>query len=309
MKRFSPSEFLLLIGLTLGLMAAVPAAGGAPVPVPASALAALQSLEWRETWTPPAGEAAEWRAHWALDGAQGRVVPVARGFELHAGPLDAADAGHAVLWARPEFSGDLRVDFRYTRLDRTGSGRSCVNILYFHARGSGKNPYERDIFTWSDLRTVAAMRMYFEHMDAYHISFSAYSNKPDDQDYVRFRRYLPERGKGLDGTEITPTYHAPELFRTGVPHQMTLLRRGARIVLLVRDLDAGHERAFTWDVSAQPLLAGGRFGLRHMAGRAARYEDFTVRTQPVLSVSSRALAPTDREAKPTESVRATDRKP
>lgn len=192
--------------------------------------------------------------------------------------METADAGHTVLWTRRSFTGDLRVDFRYTRLDDTGPGQNGVNILYFHAQGSGKSPYEKDIHAWRDLRTVASMKWYFEHMDAYHISFSAYSRaESTDQDYVRFRRYLPERGKGLAGTEVLPTYHAPELFRTGVPYAFTLIRRGAKICLMVRDERGGAARVFAWDASSMPLLESGRIGIRHMAGRAALYEDFKVR--------------------------------
>lgn len=257
-----------------------------PPPAPASAtpakaewsapVRALLALPWQEAWRPD--PAAPWQDGWWLDGAQARVTPLPRGFELQAGAAEGGDAAHAVLWTRRSFAGDLRLDFRYTRLDADCPGRNRVNILYFHARGSGAGPYERDLARWRELRTVPAMKLYFEHTEAYHISFAAYAvGGPAEQDYVRMRRYLPERGQGLAGTEMLPTYHAPELFRVGVTYACTLLRRGPKIYFLVRPT-AGALREFAWDAANFPLLTEGRVGLRHMAGRGARYEDFVVRT-------------------------------
>ena len=49
------------------------------------------------------------------------------------------------------------------------------------------------------------MRLYFNHMNTYHISYAAFRQKNDDseEDYIRGRRYMPDAGKGLSGTAVT----------------------------------------------------------------------------------------------------------
>ena len=75
-----------------------------------------------------------------------------------------------VLWTRNSFTGDLRIDYSYTRLD---DETRCVNILYIQATGYGEGQYAKDISKWNGLRRVPAMRMYFDHMHTYHISDDA----------------------------------------------------------------------------------------------------------------------------------------
>ena len=94
-----------------------------------------------------------------------------------------------VLWTKQSFKGDLKIEYDYTRLDNE---TRCVNILYIQATGSGEEPYVKDITEWNELRRVPAMKMYFDHMHAYHISYAAWRG-----DYIRGRRYLPLAGKRL----------------------------------------------------------------------------------------------------------------
>ena len=78
-----------------------------------------------------------------------------------------------VLWTEDEFQGDVKIEYEYTRLDNE---TNCVNILYIQASGSGEAPYHEDITQWYQLAAcrVLAMRMYFDHMHTYHISYAAF---------------------------------------------------------------------------------------------------------------------------------------
>lgn len=223
-------------------------------------------------WAPAADT--DWRKDWFLDGERGRVVPTAEGFELRAGPTPGANADHVVLWSQPEFSGDLRIDFDYTRLD---TATRDVNILYLFARGSGTPPYVEDLATWADLRRAEPrMAWYFNHVATYHISFAAFGDKGHPGvDYVRARRYLPETKAYLSGTDFEPDAFATGLFRTGETYHFTVIRAGDDLFLRVAG--DGRERLFHWSTAKHPRLEAGRIGLRHMAGRAARYENVVVR--------------------------------
>ena len=209
---------------------------------------------------------------WFLDGQQATVENSPQGLELSAGPEFKNDAHHMVLWTRQSFTGDLKIDFEYTRLD---AETRCVNILYVQATGSGVGPYTTDIAQWSKLRTVPAMQMYFNHMHTYHISYAAYPNDQTTEDYIRARRYLPE-ADGLRGTDLAPDYFQTGLFQTGVPHKITVIKRGQELFMHIRN--AQKQLLCHWKNESLPPIVGGRIGLRHMYTRSARYREFRVST-------------------------------
>jgi len=151
-----------------------------------------------------------------------------------------------------------------------------VNILYLFAEGSGVGAYSKDISKWSDLRTVPTMKTYFEHMNAYHISFSAFENDNADvnADYIRARRYLPERGKGLLGTDLKPEFLKTRLFKTGIQHHITIIRRGDDLFLKINN--AEKETLCHWKTNEFPALNSGRIGLRLMGSRVSQFGNFKV---------------------------------
>jgi hypothetical protein len=151
-----------------------------------------------------------------------------------------------------------------------------VNILYVLASGSGAEPYETDIAAWSELREVPSMSHYFNHMHAYHISYAAFDQDNEDpsNDYIRARRYMPETGKGLEGTELEPDFSKTGLFEAGVPHRITVIRSGDDLFMWVRNGE--QEMLCRWAIDAFPFIESGRIGLRHMYTRSALYRDFRV---------------------------------
>ena len=151
-----------------------------------------------------------------------------------------------------------------------------MTILYVQATGGGEDPYVTDIAKWSELRTVPAMRRYFDHMNTYHISYAAFNNNNDDpnEDYIRARRYMPLKKRGLKGTELKPDFARTGLFATGVPHRITVIKRGKTLSMRVQNDQA--DETFRWTNDTLPGIAEGRIGLRHMFTRGARYRDFRV---------------------------------
>ena len=234
---------------------------------------ALRTAPWREVFADPGTGA--WADRWSLDGDLATVTNGPRGMDFAAGPVAGDDAGHAVLWTRDGFIGDLKISYTFTKTDDTVEN---VNILYVLASGQGTKGFDRDVLQWSDRRRVPAMRLYFDHMNTYHISYAAFDTQNTDgdadADYIRARCYLPGAEKGLRGTELPPDHTRTGLFRTGVPHQITVIKRGDDLFMHIQN--DGDERLCHWKTGRFPPLHGGRIGLRQMASRRSRYRDFRV---------------------------------
>ncbi len=216
----------------------------------------------------------DWKQQWFLDGEVGKVTTGSGGMTLTAGPEFLNDAHHMVLWTNASFEGDLKIEYDYTRLD---SETNCVNILYIQATGSGEAPYSEDITEWSELRRVPAMRMYFDHMNLYHISYAAFPNDEDTTQYIRARRYMPN-ATGLEGSDLEPDYFPEGLFETGVPHKITVIKRGREVLMRIQNAEQDYYCHMT--NPNLPTVLEGRVGLRHMFTRSARYKNFRISAAP-----------------------------
>ncbi len=223
---------------------------------------------WRETFSDSC--TGDWKQQWILDGEVGKVSNGPEGMELTAGPEFLNDAHHMVLWTKDVFEGNLKIEYDYTRLD---SKTNCVNILYIQATGSGEAPFVEDITEWSELRRVPAMRMYFDHMNTYHISYAAFPNNEDTTQYIRARRYMPN-ATGLEGSDLEPDYFPEGLFKTGVPHKITVIKRDREILMRIQNTEQDYYCRMT--NPTLPTVEAGRIGLRHMFTRSASYKNFRI---------------------------------
>lgn len=213
-----------------------------------------------------------WENNWFLDGTKAAINNTENGMDFYAGKTFLDDSCHAVLWTKESYEGDLKIEFEYTRLDRE---YRCVNILYLQATGMGEGPYEKDITKWNELRKVPAMRLYFEKMHAYHISYAAFTNNDQlEQGYIRARRYMATQ---LDSTEIKPDYDPEDFFEYGIPHKMTVIKSGDHIYFNIKNKKKS--LLCHWHNTQFPSITEGRIGLRHMFTRAARYKDFKIYTK------------------------------
>jgi len=215
----------------------------------------------------------DWHDHWMLDGVHATLRNDESGMHFQAGPEIGDYAHHAGLWTKQSFKGDVRIDYEYTRTDDTIRN---VTILYVQAMGSGEGPHTKDIAEWNELRVVPAMKTYFNNMNTYHVSYAAFGTKNDvaEEDSIRSWRDMPRLKKGLTGTELKPDYSRTGLFAPGVPHQMTVIRRGRDLYMEIRN----DEQAYLchWNNDTLPEITEGRIGLRHMYSRGARYQNFRV---------------------------------
>lgn len=257
-KKMICALLLPLIGLCAG-----------KVPDEQMAFDAADALSWQEVFFDDC--TGDWQEKWFLDGEIGSVENFSDGMQLTAGPQFKNDAHHMVLWTKDSFEGDLKIEFDYTRRDFE---TRCVNILYIEATGSGEGPYAKDITEWNELRKVPAMRMYFDHMNLYHISFAAFPNDEDDTMYIRGRRYMPEVGKGLTGTDFKPDYYPENLFQPGVPHHVTVIKIGQTMLMRIEN----EEQTLYCSMSNPdlPPVTEGRVALRHMYTRSAIYKNFRI---------------------------------
>lgn len=239
------------------------------VPAERTVFEAADAGSWQEVFFDEC--TGDWQEQWFLDGEIGSVETFPSGMQLTAGPQFKNDAHHMVLWTKESFEGDLKIEFDFTRRDFE---TRCVNILYIQATGSGEGPYAKDITEWNELRNVPAMKMYFDHMNLYHISFAAFPNNEDDTMYIRGRRYMPEAGNGLKGTDFKPDYYPEGLFEPGVPHHVTVIKKGQTMLMRIEN----DQQTLYCNMSNPdlPSVTEGRIGLRHMYTRSACYKNFKV---------------------------------
>lgn len=234
--------------------------------------AELIAQDWQEVFNDSG--TGDWREQWSLDGLKAEVGNSEKGMDFRAGPVHDENAHHAVLWTRESFSGDLKIEYEYTRTDEASQ---YVNILYVQATGSGQEGFPSDISEWADQRTVPAMSVYWGNMHTYHISYAAYGREPvtDDYDYIRARRYRPDLLPKKNGPIFEPDRcERTGLFAPGVPHRITVIKQGNELFMMVRNPDK--EYLCHWRNTDQPPVTEGRIGLRHMYTRSARYGDFRV---------------------------------
>jgi hypothetical protein len=213
----------------------------------------------------------DYQENWHLDGLIAKVENTSEGMHLQAGPEFGNDAHHMVLWTKQSFSGDVKIEFEYTRTDNE---TKAVNILYIQATGNGEGEFVGDIFKWNNLRTVPSMRTYFNNMKALHISYAAFPNNEETQDYIRARRYPVTQEKAFGQLEIPPTYFDTGLFNTNKTYKITVIKTDENLFFKVEG--DGLSKIYAWDTSQIPPLVEGRIGIRHMYTRSAIYKNFKV---------------------------------
>jgi hypothetical protein len=93
----------------------------------------------------------------------------------------------------------------------------------------------------------------------------------------------------LQGTDLTPDYFGTSLFKTGVPHKITVIKRRQELFMDIRNADK--QMLCHWNNDSLPPIVAGRIGLRHMYTRSARYRDFRI------AVPAAAESPSERAGK------------
>ncbi|MFK7981045.1 MAG: DUF1961 family protein [Saprospiraceae bacterium] len=213
----------------------------------------------------------DWQQNWTLDGLIATVENSEKGMNFSAGPEYKNDAHHAVLWTKPSFSGDIKIEYDYTRTD---TENKCVNILYIQATGVGELPFEKDISKWKALREVPTMRKYFDNMNALHISYAAFPNTSDTSSYIRARRYPAAPNNFRESTKIDPSYDNQGYFKSGETYHITVIKTNKELFFQMEG--AKSAKLFSWDLSRIQPVREGRIGLRHMYTRSAIYKNIKI---------------------------------
>lgn len=213
----------------------------------------------------------DWTKQWVLDGLIATVENSKEGMHFKAGLEFNNDAHHAVLWTKKSFTGDIKIEYDYTKTDNEARG---VNILYIQATGDEEGVYEKDIFIWNKMREVPAMKTYFENMNTFHISYSAFGNSEDSFHYVRARRYPKPDDKPFKVTKLEPSYDEQGFFKTGQTYHITAIKTKEHLFFKMESKD-GIE-LFHWDIFKIKPIIEGRIGLRQMFTRSSTYKNFKI---------------------------------
>jgi hypothetical protein len=226
---------------------------------------------------------ANWQGNWFLDGENAALEHRDGGLAFITDYIvdknvdrAAFDAQHAVLWTRQEFEGDIRISYNYTKLPEC----SWQMLIYVQAQGIGEEPYIEDIYAWRDLRKVAVMSEYFDHMDLIGLSL---------RDQVRCKRYP---WNDMEGNSLE-TEFKPRAENKGMPigreFNVVVEKRKKSIRLRITDSETGdHVVDHTWDLSDRKIrkerdpeyVEKGRIGIRLMGGHKILMRDFKVTQLP-----------------------------
>ncbi|KDN54772.1 DUF1961 family protein [Flavobacterium seoulense] len=218
----------------------------------------------------------DWQTKWFLDGLEANIKNTKAGMLFNAGTTAGTDTAHAVLWTKQSFKGNLKIEYNFTRKD---TETKWAIILYLQATGIGNSPYVEDISKWNQLRTIPAMKTYFNNMKALHISYSSFENDNNDpeKDYIRVRQYPVIKGQNFNTTtEIPNAFFETELFKTDENYKITVIKTAEKLYFKVTGKDTS--KLFSWNLQNDPELIEGRIGLRQMATRSALYKNISVYT-------------------------------
>lgn len=211
----------------------------------------------------------DWNANWLLDGKIGHVENSSRGMAIYTGPQEKNSAHDVVLWTRKSFSGDIMIEYDYTRIDNRDKS---VNIIYIQATGSGEGKYTKNIFDWNQWREVPAMEVYYNNMNTLHISYAAFTEAGD---YIRARRYRPDLKQKMEGTELGATFNTG-FFDPDVKHHITIIKKGYDLYMKVSN--AQKSVLYKWNYQNHPEILEGPVGLRHKCVSASVYKNFLVKS-------------------------------
>jgi len=221
-----------------------------------------------------------WQENWFLDGLIAQVENTEQGMVFSAGPEAWNDAHHAVLWTKESFSGDIKIEYDFTKVD---DEVEMVNILYIQA--TGVKPKDKDIYAWREQRQVPSMKSYFNNMKLLHISYAAFKTRNPEgdvqADYVRVRTYPQDPIAGFDSMRVDPSFYRTNLFKTGKTYQITVIKTADKLHFNVagKGSEKTQQQLYSWDLTTQQAVNEGRVGLRHMYTRSSRYSNFKVFTQ------------------------------
>lgn len=227
----------------------------------------LYLAEWETVFSDDGTK--DWSTNWLLDGKIGYVENSSHGMGLFSGPIEKNSAHDVVLWTRQSFSGDIMIEYDYTRID---DRNRSVNIIYIQATGSGEEQFPKNIFEWNQLREIPAMGVYYNNMNTLHISYAAFT---PDGDYIRARRYRPDLKQKMEGTELGATFNTG-LFDKDVKHHITIIKKGYDLFMKV----SNNEKSilYKWNYRDHPEIIEGPVGLRHKCVSASVYQNFVIKS-------------------------------
>lgn len=213
----------------------------------------------------------DWTTNWTLDGLIATIENSKDGMHFKAGPEYKNDAHHGVLWTKKSFSGDIKIEYDYIKTDDESR---CVNILYIQSTGDEQGLYEKDISKWGKLREIPAMKTYFENMNLFHISYSAFGNTEVSFHYIRARRYPKPDNEPFKVTQIEPSYDKQGFFITGETYHITAIKTKTHLFFKMESKN--RVEVFEWDISNIAPIEEGRVGLRQMYTRSSIYKNFKI---------------------------------
>lgn len=241
-------------------------------------LVAQDNLEERNEWSLDFEDLGtttndNWKENWFLDGNDASIKYTDDGLLFKAANQINENATHAVLWTQKSFTGDVKIEYDFTRKDTIGNS---VVILYILAEGRGDIPFNKDIYKWRDKRVLPFMYIYWWGMNAIHVSYATLTIKEDN--YIRVRKYPVYPGsRSFHQTEIPPSISGEDLFKPDVTYHLTFVKKGDTLTFKISG--DNKTRTFQWKNEQLGSICSGRIGLRQKLTRSSIYKDIRIYTK------------------------------
>ena len=235
----------------------------------AASPAAAAVLPWVLKFSDPGGTSGAAVTKYFKDGSTATVAYTANGLEIN------APSGHTVVWTKTSFTGDIRIEFDYKRLNVPRVGINEGTLLVVNGWGLSRVcPVDQlthplDIRAWA--RPVATYDVYKFCMANQTVSFDNLDRGTDPRLTVR-----QNPGYHDMGTIIPPK------LQTGVLYHVTVTRTGNTLKTLVK---RGTTVVASLTATLNPSLPGsqvskfGYVGFRQMTGRRAAYRNIKIFTR------------------------------
>jgi hypothetical protein len=226
---------------------------------------------WVLKFNDPAGTPGATVGKYFKDGTSATISYTADGLDINA----PVNNGTTVVWTKTSFTGDIKVEFDYKRLDIPRVGVNEASLLVLNGWGlSTRCRVDRlihplDIRTWA--RPVATYDFYKYCMANQTVNF-------DNLDLGTAPRLTVRQNPGYHdvGTVIPP------VLQTGTLYHVTVTRTGNTLRAVIKQ---GATTIASPTATLNPSLAGsqvskfGYVGFRQMSGRHAAYRNIKISTR------------------------------
>lgn len=218
---------------------------------------------------------ANWRELFGVVGAScNTITREGAGLRIQTCPVAAAGNRTAMIWARKQFSGKVKVEFDLVHFGREPTPGGTIRGLMLFARGDGTKGFVTDPTKWKAqcCSSPTGSTGYGPRTRGLQHNF-VYRDHADTPDAAMRLRGLKGTPDGYGRLADAPSNF---LIEDGRSYHVTATRIGNRLTIDVKDNGTGTTNSFTTTNAYIGGLGSGWIGFRQMQGRDELFSNFKI---------------------------------